>query len=123
MDIINKIKKLQEERGWSDYELAIQATLTQSTIASMKSRHSAPKIETLQAICNAFNMTLSQFFKYSLISEFCHINPLLYTTPKNFTLSFFPFAFIILQHPNSLLIIFNTSKSLIFPRSQNKNLH
>ncbi len=62
MDIINKIKKLQEERGWSDYELAIQATLTQSTIASMKSRHSAPKIETLQAICNAFNMTLSQFF-------------------------------------------------------------
>ena len=62
MDIIAKIEKLKNERGWSDYELAQQAMLTQSTLASIKARKSPPKLETLHAICNAFNITLSQFF-------------------------------------------------------------
>ena len=62
MDIIAKIEKLKSERGWTDYELAQQSMLTQSTIASIKARKSPPKIDTLQAICNAFNITLSQFF-------------------------------------------------------------
>ena len=62
MDIISKIEKLKNERGWSDYELAQQAMLTQSTLASMKLRNSPPKLETLQALCNAFNITLAQFF-------------------------------------------------------------
>ena len=62
MDIIAKIEKLKSERGWTDYELAQQSMITQSTIASMKSRNSPPKLDTLQAICNAFRITLAQFF-------------------------------------------------------------
>ena len=62
MDIIARIEKLKLERGWTDYELAQQSMLTQSTIASIKSRHSPPKLDTLQSICNAFGVTLSQFF-------------------------------------------------------------
>ena len=62
MDIIAKIEQLKNERGWTDYELAQQSILTQSTIASMKARKSPPKLDTLQAICNAFGITLSQFF-------------------------------------------------------------
>lgn len=62
MDIIAKIEKLRRERGWSDYELAQQSMITQSTIASIKARGSAPKVDTLQAICNAFGITLAQFF-------------------------------------------------------------
>ncbi len=62
MDIIAKIEKLKNERGWTDYELAQQSMVTQSTIASMKARSSPPKIDTLQAICNAFGITLAQFF-------------------------------------------------------------
>lgn len=73
MDIITKIEKLKTERGWSDYELAQQSMLTQSTIASVKARKSPPKIETLQAICNAFGITLAQFFledeKIEFLSE------------------------------------------------------
>lgn len=63
MDIIAKIEKLKNERGWTDYELAQRAMTSQSTIASMKSRNSPPKIETLQAICNAFGLSLSEFFR------------------------------------------------------------
>ncbi len=73
MDIIDKIEELRKERGWSDYELAQQSLITQSTIASMKSRKSPPKLDTLQAICNAFGITLAQFFledeKIEVISE------------------------------------------------------
>ncbi len=73
MDIIAKIEKLKSERGWTDYELAQQSMLTQSTIASIKARKSPPKIDTLQSICNAFGITLSQFFleneKIEVLSE------------------------------------------------------
>ncbi|HIT77589.1 MAG TPA: helix-turn-helix domain-containing protein [Candidatus Limihabitans stercoravium] len=62
MDIIAKIEKLKNDRGWTDYELAQQSMLTQSTIASIKARGTAPKVETLQAICNAFGISLAQFF-------------------------------------------------------------
>lgn len=62
MNIIAKIEKLKIERGWTDYELAQQAMITQSTIASMKARNSPPKLDTLQSICNAFGITLAQFF-------------------------------------------------------------
>ena len=73
MEIIAKIDKLKNERGWTDYELAGQAMITQSTIASMKARNSPPKLDTLQAICNAFGITLAQFFledeKIEVLSE------------------------------------------------------
>ena len=73
MDINSKIEKLKVERGWTDYDLAQQSLLTQSTIASMKARNSPPKLDTLQAICNAFGITLSQFFledeKIEILSE------------------------------------------------------
>ena len=62
MDIIGKIELMKSERNWTDYELAQRAMITQSTIASMKSRKSPPRIETLQAICGAFGITLAQFF-------------------------------------------------------------
>lgn len=62
MDIITKIEKLKKERSWTDYELAQQALVTQSTISSMKARNSPPKLDTLQSICGAFGITLAQFF-------------------------------------------------------------
>ena len=71
--LTQKIDKLKNERGWTDYELAQQSMVTQSTIASMKARNSPPKLDTLQAICNAFGITLAQFFledeKIEVLSE------------------------------------------------------
>lgn len=32
MDVLNKIKRLRDDRGWSDYRLAQEAKLRQSTI-------------------------------------------------------------------------------------------
>ena len=44
------------------YELAQQAGITQSTLSSMIKRGNAPKIDTLYFICEAFGITLAQFF-------------------------------------------------------------
>ena len=62
MDINKKIEKLRFQRGWSMYELAQEAGITQSTLSSMIKRGNPPKIDTLQSICEAFGITLAQFF-------------------------------------------------------------
>jgi transcriptional regulator with XRE-family HTH domain len=62
MDINKKIKKLCAERNWSVYTLALEAEITQSTLQSLLSRGTPPKIDTLQKLCTAFGITLSQFF-------------------------------------------------------------
>ena len=62
MDINKKILALCHARGWSLYVLAEQSGLTQSTLQSAFQRNTPPKIETLSAICDAFGITLAQFF-------------------------------------------------------------
>lgn len=69
MDINKKIRKLCAERGWSIYTLAQEALLTQSTVNSIFQRNAPPKIDTLQAICDAFGITLAQFFAEDEIFE------------------------------------------------------
>ena len=62
MDINKKIEELRFQRGWSMYELAQEAGITQSTLTSMMKRGNPPKIDTLECICEAFGITLAQFF-------------------------------------------------------------
>ena len=62
MTILEKIDKLRKERGWSVNNLAMESMLTQSTLNNLYTRKTDPKISTLQAICNAFGITLSEFF-------------------------------------------------------------
>ena len=63
MSVLEKIKKLQQERGWSTYKLAYEAGLTQSTLSNMFARGTCPTIETLQMICEAFGISLAEFFE------------------------------------------------------------
>ena len=62
MNINKKIIDLCNERGWSIYELSLQTGITQSSLSSMLKRGNPPKIENLNTICEAFGITLSQFF-------------------------------------------------------------
>ena len=63
MEILEKIEALRKEKGWSINYLAMESGLTQSTLNNLYSRHTEPKISTLRAICGAFGITLSDFFK------------------------------------------------------------
>ncbi|MBQ9145684.1 MAG: helix-turn-helix transcriptional regulator [Clostridia bacterium] len=62
MNVIERINQLRNERGWSVNNLAMEAGITQSTLNSFLSRQTPPKIDTLQLICNAFKISLAQFF-------------------------------------------------------------
>ena len=62
MNVNKKIDELRFQRGWSVYELAQEAGITQSTLTSLIKRGNPPKIDTLECICDAFGITLAQFF-------------------------------------------------------------
>lgn len=62
MTILEKIDALRKERGWSVNYLAMEAMLTQSTLNNLYARNAEPKLSTLRAICDAFGITLAEFF-------------------------------------------------------------
>ena len=49
-------------KGWTEYQLAEKSGLTQSTISSWYRKNMIPSIPSLEKICTAFGITLSQFF-------------------------------------------------------------
>ncbi len=63
MDVLDKILKLRLERNWTEYQLAEKSGLPQSTISSWYRKKQIPTIPSLEKICDAFNTTLSQFFR------------------------------------------------------------
>ena len=62
MDILDKIIQLREERHWSEYQLAEESGLTQSTISTWYRKNMLPSISSIEKICVAFDISLSQFF-------------------------------------------------------------
>ena len=62
MDVLKKINKIRIERNWSVYRLSVESGISQSTLTNMFNRETLPSITTLECICSAFGMTLSEFF-------------------------------------------------------------
>lgn len=63
MDVLERIEDLRKKKGWSKNYLAMESGLTQSTLNNLYSRNTEPKLSTLRAICGAFGISLSDFFK------------------------------------------------------------
>lgn len=61
-DILAVITKYREERGWTEYQLAEHSGLPQSTISSWYRKNMVPTVPSLEKICVAFGITLSQLF-------------------------------------------------------------
>ena len=64
-DILSTITKHREDRGWSEYQLAERSGLPQSTISSWYRKNMIPTVPSLEKICTAFGITLSQLFAES----------------------------------------------------------
>lgn len=62
MDTIQRLQELTQQRGWSEYRLAKESGLSQSTVANIFHRQTIPSIPTLELLCKAFGISLSQFF-------------------------------------------------------------
>lgn len=70
MDVLEKITKYRLERNWTEYQLAEKSNLPQSTISSWYRKNQIPTIPSLKKICEAFNITLSQFFSDNTLETF-----------------------------------------------------
>ena len=61
-DILATISAHREARGWTEYQLAERSGLPQSTISSWYRKNMVPSVPSLEKICIAFGITLSQLF-------------------------------------------------------------
>ena len=62
MNVLNRINEIKNSYGWSLYKLSEESGISQSTLSNMFSRNTNPSITTLSMICDAFGITLSEFF-------------------------------------------------------------
>lgn len=67
IDIMNtkavyaKINSLRVERGWSNYELAKRASISQTAIRHWRDGEALPSLALLDAVCSAFEISLIDF--------------------------------------------------------------
>lgn len=69
MDTNERLKQMLTERGWTEYKLSKMSGLSESTVGNIFRRNTVPSVITLEAICKAFGITLSQFFCESNMVE------------------------------------------------------
>lgn len=62
MDIHERLRHFLAEHNWTEYRLAKECGLSESTIANVFRRNTLPSVPTIEAICKGFGITLSQFF-------------------------------------------------------------
>ena len=101
MDINNRIKQLLDDRNWTPYRLAKEANLPDATIGNLFRRNTQPTLPTLEAICSAFGITLSQFFAEGEMVEM---------TPELKEL-FTEWSTLTLQQKQSLLLLLKSMNS------------
>jgi len=59
-DLLAVITRYREERGWTEYQLAEKSGLPQSTISSWYRKKLVPTLPSLEKICEAFGITLTE---------------------------------------------------------------
>lgn len=56
-----KIESLRMERGWTNYELAKRASISQTAIRHWRDGEALPSLALLDAVCSAFEISLIDF--------------------------------------------------------------
>lgn len=62
INVLERVTYYRLQKNWSEYQLAENSGLTQSTISSWYRKNMSPSIPSLDKLCNAFGISLSQFF-------------------------------------------------------------
>lgn len=64
-NVHKRMKELMEERNLSPYKLAKKMDMTPSAIYNMLRRKTMPKIETIERVCDAIDISVSDFFVFT----------------------------------------------------------
>ncbi len=68
-DVMGRITELREERGWTIYRLSKNAGVPQSSLHSWYDKKISPPLESLEKMCDALDVSLSEFFDDSNETE------------------------------------------------------
>lgn len=82
MDVGKRIRELRERYKISQCELARLANIGQSTLSDIERGIKQPTIITIENICRAFNMSLSEFFNEDIVEISPEVRELLKHTSK-----------------------------------------
>ena len=72
LDIVGRIRKENEKRGWTVYRLAKEANLSPSTLTNMMHRGTCPSLTTIENVCEAYGITLAEFLSGQ--DDLIHLN-------------------------------------------------
>ena len=61
-DILGRIDRERLSRGWTEYTLAENSGLSQSTLSTWRRRNLQPSVASIERICGGLGISLSQFF-------------------------------------------------------------
>ena len=61
--VINQIKEICKQRGWSYYKLAQKSGIPHSSLSTMLNKQHIPSMNNLIKICRGFDIPLSEFFR------------------------------------------------------------
>lgn len=64
MTVLERISQLKEQRGWTEYRLSEESGIAQTTISSWFRKNVNLSVSSLENICKAFNITMSEFFAF-----------------------------------------------------------
>ena len=62
-DVLGKIERERLDRNWTEYTLAKNSGIAQSTISTWYRRQLQPSVASIEKICTGFGITLSEFFE------------------------------------------------------------
>ncbi len=62
MNILDKITAERRKRNWSEYQLAQNSGIPQSTISTWYRKNMQPSVASLEKICQGLGITLGEFF-------------------------------------------------------------
>lgn len=68
-DVLAKIERERIRRNWTEYTLAKNSEIAQSTISTWYRKKLQPSIASIEKICNGLGITLSQFFEEEVPDE------------------------------------------------------
>lgn len=64
MTVLDRIMQLRLERNWTEYRLSEESGIAQTTISSWFRKNITPSVPSIENLCKAFNITLSDFFAF-----------------------------------------------------------
>ena len=70
INVNERICQLLTEKGWTGYELSKQTGLSTNTIYEWTKGRSVPSLSNIVKICEAFDITIRQFFFSTEVYEF-----------------------------------------------------